>query len=69
MLDELNPQKREAAEALAARQTEAFEQRVFDLAYFWKISPAEVMALSLTDFNRYERNALRIAEQQTPDDG
>ncbi|SPB16529.1 hypothetical protein NOV72_03728 [Caballeronia novacaledonica] len=58
-----------AAEELAARQTEAFEQRVFDLAYFWKISPAEVMALSLTDFNRYERNALRIAEQQTPDDG
>ncbi|BAO88914.1 hypothetical protein [Caballeronia cordobensis] len=58
-----------AAEELAARQAEAFEQRVFDLAYFWKISPAEVMALSLTDFNRYERNAVRIAEQQRPDDG
>lgn len=58
-----------AAEAAAARQCEVFEQRVFDLAYFWKISPAEVMALSLTDFNRYERNALRIAEQQRPDDG
>jgi hypothetical protein len=58
-----------ATEALAARQAEVFEQRVFDLAYFWKISPAEVMALSLTDFNRYERNALRIAEQQRPNDG
>lgn len=53
----------------AAREREAFEERVFDLAYFWRMSPADVMALSMRRFLQFERHAVRIAEKQRPDDG
>ncbi|MEM5371360.1 hypothetical protein V4C53_35745 [Paraburkholderia azotifigens] len=53
----------------AAREREAFEERVFDLAYFWRVSPADIMALPMRRFLQYERQALRIAEKQRPDDG
>jgi hypothetical protein len=59
----------DALAAAAARECENFEQRVFDLAYFWRVSPAEIMALSMRRFLQYERHAVRIAENQRPDDG
>lgn len=53
----------------AARECEAFEERVFDLAYFWRMNPAEIMALPMRRFLQFERHAVRIAEKQRPDDG
>ena len=41
--------------------------RVFDVAYFWRVDPAVVMALPLDRFEMYERQAERIFEQQQPD--
>ena len=37
---------------------------VFDVAYFWRIDPARVRALSLSDFFLYLTQAERIAERQ-----
>lgn len=53
----------------AAREREAFEERVFDLAYFWRMSPTEILALPMRRFLQFERHAVRIAEKQRPDDG
>jgi hypothetical protein len=39
---------------------------VFEVAYFWRVNPADIMALSLDEFILYERQAERIAERQNP---
>ncbi|MFM0495591.1 hypothetical protein [Paraburkholderia caledonica] len=59
----------EALEQAGEEGREAFEQRVFDLAYFWHVSPADIMALPMRRFLQYERHAVRIAEKQRPEDG
>jgi hypothetical protein len=56
-------------EQAGEQERETFEQRVFDLAYFWRVSPAEIMALSMRRFLQYERHAVRIADKQRPEDG
>ncbi|GJH05037.1 hypothetical protein [Paraburkholderia terrae] len=60
---------RDALAKAAARERQDFEERVFDLAYFWRMSPAEIMALPMCRFLQFERHAVRIAEKQRPDDG
>jgi hypothetical protein len=64
----VNDDRDELAQA-DEQEREAFEQRVFELAYFWRVSPAEIMALSMRRFLQYERHAVRIAEKQRPEDG
>lgn len=44
-------------------------ERVFDLAYFWRVPPATILALSLEEFELYEAQALRIADSMNPDSG
>lgn len=41
---------------------------MFEVAYFWRIDPAAVMALPLSEFDVYEDQALRLAEQMRPDE-
>lgn len=36
---------------------------MFEVAYFWRIDPARVLALRLEAFDLYERQAERIVEQ------
>ena len=45
------------------RSADDITDRVFEVAYFWRVSPAEIMALSLDEFSLYERQAERLAEQ------
>ena len=40
-----------------------FSDRVFDVAYFWRLNPKDVLCLPLDRFALYERQAERIAEQ------
>jgi hypothetical protein len=35
----------------------------FDVAYFFKMSPDVVLAMSLSEFERFESQALRIADK------
>lgn len=43
------------------------ERRVFDLAYFWRVSPLVIESLTMSEFDRWETQALRINEQLQPD--
>lgn len=46
------------------------ERRVFDLAYFWRVSPLVIESLTMSEFDRWETQALRIYEDnRTDDDG
>jgi len=36
-------------------------ERLYDLAYFWRLNPAEVFALSLDEALELEKQACRIA--------
>lgn len=45
------------------RSADELTERAFDLAYFWKVSPAAILALPLEKFDLYERQAERIAEK------
>lgn len=45
------------------RNADNLTDRVFEVAYFWRVSPAEIMALSLEEFILYEQQAERLAEQ------
>lgn len=38
--------------------------RAFDVAWFFHVSPADVLALDLVDFLTWEQHAFRIAEAQ-----
>jgi hypothetical protein len=40
--------------------------RAFEVARFWRVSPSEVMALSLSEFDLWEEQALRIADLDKP---
>lgn len=42
---------------------QAFTDRVFDVAYFWRLAPAALMALPLSEFDLYEKQAERIFKQ------
>ena len=48
---------------------ERFVERVFDVAYFWKLDPAVALALPLSQLDLYETQALRIAENMRNEDG
>jgi hypothetical protein len=37
-------------------------ERAFDIAYFYRIDPAAVMAMPISDLLLYETNASRISE-------
>lgn len=43
-----------------------FTDRVFEVAWFWRLNPTAVMALNLERFDLYERQAERLAEQMHP---
>ena len=45
------------------RDGEELTDRVFEVAYFWRVDPASILALPLERFNLYERQAERLAEQ------
>lgn len=45
------------------RSAEDLTDRVFEVAYFWRVDPANIMALPLERFDLYERQAERLAEQ------
>ena len=45
------------------------DDRVFEVAYFWRLDPAAVMQLSLARFLQYESQAQRLAESMRPEDG
>jgi hypothetical protein len=36
---------------------------MFDVAYFWRLDPAVVMALPLSRFDLYEKQIIRIADE------
>lgn len=40
---------------------------MFDLARFWRVSPSEVMALPLPEFDLWEAQAIRIHGLERPD--
>jgi len=42
---------------------------VFEVAYFWHLDPAGVMALSLTRFEQYENQAHRLDQLMGSDNG
>jgi hypothetical protein len=42
---------------------------MFETAYFWRIDPGVVLALPLKQFELYEQQGMRIAEQLKEDDG
>lgn len=43
--------------------------RQFEVAYFWRLDPATVMALPLSRFLTYELQAARLADLMRPTDG
>jgi hypothetical protein len=45
------------------RSVEELTDRVFEVAYFWRVNPAEIMTLPLDQYLLYERQAERLAEQ------
>lgn len=36
---------------------------MFDVAYYWRLDPATVLALPLSRFELYENQIIRIAEE------
>lgn len=46
---------------------EEFTDRLFEVAYFWRLDPATLLSLPLDRFLLYERQAERIAEKQQPE--
>lgn len=46
---------------------EQFTDRLFEVAYFWRVDPAVILSMPLDKFDLYERQAERIAEQMQPD--
>ena len=45
------------------------DDRVFEVAYFWRLDPAAVMLLPLSRFSQYEAQAQRLAKSMRPEDG
>lgn len=45
----------------------AIADRIFEVAYFWRLDPARAMALPLSRFALYETQAERIAQLMVPD--
>jgi hypothetical protein len=48
------------------RAIERLTRDVFDVAYFWRLDPAAVMALSVDEFLLYAEQAERIAAILNP---
>jgi len=48
------------------RAIERLTHDIFDVAYFWRLDPAVVMALSIDDFLLYTAQAERIAALRNP---
>lgn len=42
---------------------------MFEVAYFWRLDPAAVMALPISRFEMYEAQAERLAELMRQNDG
>lgn len=42
---------------------------MFEVAYFWRLDPAAVMALPLSKLETYESQAERLAKLMGPDNG
>lgn len=40
---------------------------MFEVAYFWRLDPAAVIALPLSRAEIYERQAVRLAEAMRPE--
>jgi hypothetical protein len=40
---------------------------VFDLAYFWRVSPLVIQALPISELYEWEDQAIRINQQLHPD--
>lgn len=38
--------------------------RMFEVAYFWRMPPSAVLALSLSDYELHEAQAVRLAEKR-----
>lgn len=50
------------------RSGDELTDRVFEVAYFWRASPATVLALTLPEYLLWERQAERLAEKMQPND-
>ena len=37
---------------------------MFEVAYFWRMKPGEVLSLRLSDYELYEAQAVRLAEKR-----
>lgn len=46
---------------------QALTDRLFEVAYFWRLAPSALMAMSLSEFNLYEKQAERLAQQMQPE--
>lgn len=46
-----------------------FADRVFEVAYFWRLDPATAQALPLSRFVIYEAQAVRLAKAMGKDNG
>lgn len=44
-------------------------ERLYDVAYFWRLNPAEVFSLSLSDALELEKHARRIAAARLKESG
>lgn len=47
---------------------QALVDRLFEVAYFWRIDPAALLTMPLSRFALYEHQAERIAKQINPDE-
>ena len=45
-----------------------FTDRVFEVAYFWRLDPVALLALPLERFALYERQAERLSEKINPEE-
>ena len=45
---------------------QAMVDRLFEVAYFWRIDPAVLLSMPLSRFALYESQAERIAQQTNP---
>lgn len=42
--------------------------RLFEVAYFWRIDPAALLTMPMSRYALYERHAERIAKQINPEE-
>jgi len=46
---------------------QALVDRLFEVAYFWRMDPADLLAMPLSRFALYERQAERLTKQINPE--